>query len=855
MLPEPDEFRSARATTLGVATVPDSFESSGNPSSDDTSEYLQIFLDETEEQLDHLVETLLVLERNVDSADDLNEAFRLIHSIKGAAGMMGFDTITVLTHQLENRFEQFRSGLRKLDQPTMNVVLRCIDFLRDCNYRLREGEQLGGATELLDELRALDEQAPGETAMAASHDDQPSSSPGSQAAEPEEAAGLPAQVPDGLPDLGAGVRVNVAFEAGLQLADLKARLIISRLSVLGEVRSTRPTADELEGIEELAQFEVVLETERDAEQIRAAADVDGVHSIELDGQNIELKVADDRDDSAQDEPLPDDAPSQETAAEMEDTPPAEQAETRPVEQVESTVPQVATETPPPDDSATPEPVEPASAVSSELSTPAEKAKAKVAETMRVDIDRLDNLMNLAGELVVNRARFVQVSGQVSPALRKTSVINRARDFSGSLRRTIDGLKNLGDADGSWTALIQELEGGLALMDEQSELWENSRRCFGQINEAIDQLTSVSDDLQQGVLKTRMVPVGPLFNRFKRVVRDLAVEKGKQVNLQIRGEKTELDKRMIDELGDPLVHLVRNSIDHGLESPELRIERGKSEQGTIVLEASHSGNNVFIHIRDDGGGIDVGTIKARLVNKAILTAVEVDELSDEQVIDYIWHPGFSTAKEITDISGRGVGMDVVKTRIADLNGNVDVRSTPEQGTTFVIRLPLTLAIINSLLVRIRDVVFSMPIDDVREIVSVQPGEIVAVHGKQTFDVRGEFIPLVGIDDVFKWHDVQYGYRNGEQQDPTDREREAIDVVILHSGGKTLGLRVEEMIGGQDIVIKSLSDNFVHIRGLSGASILGDGTVCLMIDVGTVIDMAINAARKSETRKEAQLDGAR
>ena len=375
-----------------------------------------------------------------------------------------------------------------------------------------------------------------------------------------------------------------------------------------------------------------------------------------------------------------------------------------------------------------------------------------------------------------------------------------------------------------------------------------------MSEAIDQLTRISDSLQRGVLDTRMVPVGPLFNRFKRVIRDLSLERNKKVVLQIRGENTEFDKRMIDELGDPLVHLVRNSIDHGLESPDVRLARGKPETGTILLEASHSGNNVFITIRDDGGGIDIARIKSRLIEKNILTSEATRKLTDAQALEFIWHAGFSTAREITDVSGRGVGMDVVKTRIMDLNGTIDVATIAEQGTTFTIRLPLTLAIINSLLIRIRDVIFSMPIDDVREIVSVQSADIVTVRGKQTFDVRGEFIPLVGIDYVFEWREI------GSETDSLDPHRTTQDngpghVVILSTDDHTLGLRVDELLGSQDIVIKSLSENFVHIRGLSGASILGDGTVCLMLDVGTVIDMAIKAPANPMTQKEPELDSKR
>ena len=272
------------------------------------------------------------------------------------------------------------------------------------------------------------------------------------------------------------------------------------------------------------------------------------------------------------------------------------------------------------------------------------------------------------------------------------------------------------------------------MEEQSEIWDNGRFCLGQIDEAIDQLARVSHGLQRGVLETRMVPVGPLFKRFKRVVRDLSKERGKDVELLIRGEQTELDKRMIDQLGDPLVHLVRNSIDHGLEPPELRVRHGKPERGTIVLEASHSGNSIYIHVRDDGGGIDVEKIKSRLIGNRILPESAVAGLSDEQALDYIWHPGFSTASEVTDISGRGVGMDVVKTRINQLNGTVEIDTIPQQGTTFTIRLPLTLAIMNGLLIRLRNTVFSMPMEDVREIVSVAKRDVVTINGKQTFDVR-------------------------------------------------------------------------------------------------------------------------
>ena len=429
-------------------------------------------------------------------------------------------------------------------------------------------------------------------------------------------------------------------------------------------------------------------------------------------------------------------------------------------------------------------------------------------------------------------------------MRSRSAVQRARDFTDSLRRTIAQLEQLGNGNGEWRAHVEGLTAGLELMEEQSELWESGRRSFAEINEAIDQLTRISDSLQRSVLGTRMVPVAPLFNRFKRVVRDLSTERGKQVDLEIQGEKTELDKRMIDELGDPLVHLVRNSIDHGLESPEVRETRGKPARGTIRLEARHSGNSVFIEVHDDGGGIDVARIREKIRERGLLSGEAIEQLSDEEALAYIWHPGFSTAQEVTDISGRGVGMDAVKTRITELNGTIDVDSQPTVGTVFTIRLPLTLAIINSLLIRVRGVIFSMPIEDVREIVAVSPGDVVSVQGRQTIDVRGQFMPLIGIDDVFDWHDIEYRIDTARPASTTDGDA-SVRAVILQAGDRTMGLLVDELLGSEDLVIKSLSQNFIHIRGLSGASILGDGTVCLMLDVNNVIDKAIKSARRPTT----------
>lgn len=781
--------------------------STGAPSQE-MAQYLQMYLDETAEQLDALVESLLVLEARPTDAEQLNESFRLIHSIKGSSALMGLDGITVLTHHLENHFERLRSGLQMLDRQSMGLILRCIDFLRECNERLRAGQTLRSAPELLEELGTLGSAAPATAEPPQEPVAEVEPAPTPTAPPLPAGADLDAAVPAAAAP-SAPFRVLVQFEPELPLADLKAELVLTRLEAVAAVVDTLPKRGDLSNVAASRLLEVLVTSDRPAAAIRAAADVDGVELIEVDPGATSFVTAEGVPAAA---PLPDAAaPDAVHAAGSEAV--------------------VATDH--------------AAGASSDVGD----GKSKVAETVRVDIARLDNLMNLAGELVVNKARFVQIARQMGPAFRKSSLSGRARAFGESMRRAIDMMKQQArggdDAALFWAEQLRDLEVELDVLEEQSRLWEESRRGFSHITEAIDQMARVSDNLQRGVLDTRMVPVAPLFNRFKRVVRDISLELGKQVNLEVRGEKTELDKRMIDELGDPLVHLVRNAIDHGLEPADVRARRGKPETGTLALEAVHSGNNVYISVRDDGGGINVDKVRQKIVNRGLLSSEAAALLSDAEVTDYIWHPGFSTAEVVSDISGRGVGMDIVKTRIAELNGTIDVQHAAGRGTTFTIRLPLTLAIIRSLLFRVPQGVFAVPIDNVREIVSVPLEEVLTVHGRRTFDVRGTFIPLVGIDDLFDWHGVaEAAARTGADADGARAQR--MNVIILQSGEQAIGLRVEELHGSQEIVIKSLAENFVHIRGLSGASILGDGSVCLLLDAGAAIAMAADPRRRTSGR---------
>ena len=792
-------------------------------SSDDMADYLRMYIDETGEHLDALVETLLALEADPDDAAGLNEAFRLIHSIKGSSALLGLDRITTLTHHLESHFERLRTGRRVLDGATMNVVLRCIDFLRTCNDHLRHGRPLGSAGDLLEEVKALETMAgatagggrdpsPRTTATATASSVPPAPSPGASGHEvPKSAA--PAPLPDttATPEAAGSAqpasattaappprhwRVTVALRPGLPLAEMKVELILTRLAAEGDLLDLQPPRETLADRPDLSGFEAILRSGADRAAVVAAARVEGVEGIDVEEVDADARAA-----------LPSSPGAPDAIEHGADDPARESA---------GPTPRTATE--------------PTAAASD--ADPVAKSGPPLAETVRVDVERLDILLNLVGELVVSRARLTQLAGELAPTFKKSGL-------SGRLAGTVDALRDLlrqteaehvapgvrpdGGHGGTVMGMLAEQLGQL---DQQVRLWEESRLAFDELAVAIDQLTRVSNSLQRGVLNTRMVPVGPLFNRFKRSVRDIARELDKRVRLELSGEKTELDKRMIDEIGDPLNHLVRNCIDHGIEPADVRLGHGKPEVATVRLAASHRGNNVFITVEDDGGGIDTGRVRQIAVQRGIVAADVAEALGERELVELIFQPGFSTAARVSDISGRGVGMDIVRTRIAALNGTIEVETEAGRGTRFTIRLPLTLTITRCMLFGLPQGVLAIPIENVREITSVARHPRMTVEGREVCDVRGEFLPVVGIEEIFSWPAA------GERSPTRD---DLPNIAILHANNRVLGLRVDTLLGGQDIVVKPLDENFVHVRGLGGASVLGDGTVCMLLDVAACLDL--------------------
>ena len=354
--------------------------------------------------------------------------------------------------------------------------------------------------------------------------------------------------------------------------------------------------------------------------------------------------------------------------------------------------------------------------------------------------------------------------------------------------------------------------------------ERGRRVAGQVSETVDQLARLSRHIQQAVLETRMIPIGPLFNRFRRTVRDIAVKQGKPVRLELEGEMTELDKRMVDELGDPMVHLIRNALDHGIESAESRSRSGKALEGLIKLRAYHQSNHVVIEISDDGAGIDAAKVRARAFERGLGTESELQMMPDREVYGFIWHAGFSTAEKVSDISGRGVGMDVVRDRIAALGGVVELDSRSGVGSTVSIRLPLTLAIVNAMIVRYRDFRLAIPVTDVFEIYGLPRSEVFESQGREMIDVRGRLLPLYRLDELFTWNDYLPPARKNNNG--------LVQAVLVRHAHRCLAIEVDDLDGNSDIVIKSLDEHFSHIPGLGGACVMGDGEVCLVLDTASI-----------------------
>ncbi len=687
----------------------------------DINQYMGMFLEESREHLQTLNNCLLDLENDPGSLAVLDEIFRSAHTIKGMSATMGFTTIAELTHEMENVLDLLRKGALLANDDITDVLFKCVDTLEQLVESVASNSD--ATIEIKPLISKLSAIAKGEF----------SAEPKVQHAQPEleqeEVIESNSVETIKLDDTEVNVvkaakkqgiecyEIHVKLRNGCLLRSARAYMVMNALEELGEVIKSIPAVEELEKENFDYSFQVVLLTAVDSEKIEATVtNISEVEEVVVVPSSVLETV-----------------PKKTTVSVSQPEPaPANKADKKPtVNKVEKS--------------------------SNENTASTSDKKLKSGQSVRVDIDKLDSLLNLVGELVINKTRLEQI-----------------------------GL----------THRLTELV------------------------ETIEQMDRVTTDLQAVVMKVRMVPVGQVFNRFPRMVRDLSRELNKEVNLIIQGEETELDRTVIDEIGDPLVHLLRNSIDHGVEHPAERQAKGKNPVGEIRLIARHEGNNVIIMVEDDGKGINADIIKQKAVEKGLITQAEAEKLEPSEAIRLVFLPGFSTAETVTDVSGRGVGMDAVKTKIESLGGMVDVETKINEGSKFKIRLPLTLAIIQALLVKVCEEIYAIPLGTIDSTINITPQDIKTIQNQEVILLRGQIIPIVRLANVLNVPEI-----SSDTQDE-------LFVVIVHMGEHRAGIIVDTLIGQQEIVIKSMGKLLAGIKVIAGATILGNGQVALILDVGAL-----------------------
>ncbi|ADI73765.1 CheA signal transduction histidine kinase [Methanohalobium evestigatum Z-7303] len=689
----------------------------------DMSEYKQVFQAESDEHLQQLNDSLLKLEQNHEDLEQINIMFRSAHTLKGMASTMGFSSIAELTHEMENLMDGIRNKQIKLDDSIIDILFECLDTIESLVETI-DSEDDVDISHLKNNLNSIIEnggsgqetQEESEQVENESEDEETTSETDFELNidfSDEEIQQIQDANQNGLSVIGA----KITLDDSCMLKSARSSIVLKKISEYGTIIKTVPSMDDLDEENFETEFNVVFSTENNQdiikEEVQKISEIQNVTLSEISLENKEPSE-----------------PSSETDNKNE-----LETETQPSNTQEQT--------------------------QSGQDTSKRSNEMKSVQSVRIDIDRLDNMMNLVGELIINKIRINQLTS---------------------------------DYD------IKDLDDTLADLDR------------------------LTNDIQTEVMESRMVPMDHIFSRFPRMVRDLSKSEGKKIDLNIEGKDIELDRTILDEIGDPLVHLLRNSVDHGIEEPEKRRETGKSETGHIRLSASRQRNSILIEVEDDGKGMNPDKLRETAVKKGLMSQSEVDRMSDEEAMNLIFTPGFSGAEKVTDVSGRGVGMDAVKAKIEELGGSVKTESFEGEGTKIQLQLPLTIAIIQSILAKVSDETYVIPLTNVVRNVSIKESDIKTIKGEEAILLRGEVLPIVRL------HDVLNTSKNNQQQDD-DGE---LIVVIVERMGKKVGLIVDDLIGKQEVMIKTLDNKLLkNTKGFAGATILGDGNVALILDISTLI----------------------
>lgn len=707
----------------------------------DVSQYLEIFLDETNEHLQNLNTQILSLEQEPDNMDTINEIFRAAHSLKGMAGTMGYKRMQTLTHDMENVFSEVRNGNITVKANMIDILFQCLDALEEYNTNIRESADEGTNDNepLIKQLNDILNGGSGEAVQQeeTSAKSEPESTDTAEETDNSDKKWLDIKLDES--------EINVLKEAKKQgkkiygltvkvqesciLKAARAFLVFKAVEETSEIIVSSPSAQDIEDEKFDLDFSLIIVSDSPIDTIlKAAKDVSEIEDVLGDVFDVAKVAAGAKEEKA------------DAKVEVKETVKTEVAAAAPTQAAPAAT------------------AAPAQAAGKNDKKPA-AGKPVVNRTVRVDIEKLDTLMNLVSELIIAKNSLVSAS----------STENNANS---------------------------------------------------EVLEQIEYLESVTTSLHESVMKVRMVPIESVVTKFPRMIRDLSKKLNKKMELYMSGEETELDRTVVDEIGDPLMHLLRNSADHGLESAELRKERGKPEVGSIFLDAYQDGNNVVIEVRDDGNGIDTEGVKNKAIDRGIITPEQAESMNEKEIIDLLFHAGFSTAKVVSDVSGRGVGLDVVKSKIEALSGEVEVKSKLGEGSTWIIRLPLTLAIIQALMVDIGNEKYAISLGSIQTIEDISISDVKLVQNKEVINLRGTVIPLIRLNEIL---DIP------SKKDSQDN----LIVVIVKKGDKQAGLVVDELIGQQEIVIKSMGKYINKCKIISGATILGDGEVALILDANAVI----------------------
>ncbi len=744
-------------------------------------EYQDIFLEEADEQLQELNQSILKIERDPNNIeiDTINSIFRTAHSLKSSAAFVGLNDLSDLAHHMENLLQGIRDKTMSMNPEIIEVLFECFDQISSIISSVASGEEpKQDLSKTIGKIKSIGE-------ITKSSQKFEISKPGTDDKTAEKISLPKIQytqkdvkiIIDGLKSERICYEVDIYISPDAQMKLLKAQLILNNLEQSSDVIKSIPDFDKITDEWQDNIFRVVIfNNSIETDQIKEACGIDLIDKVDL--RMITL--------SQKDNKVALKFHERETIFEEKAEEPKEETverriEAKPDENTKEIHPEALGE-----EKENGQLSKDVSLYDEEHEEIAfgrrkEDKKALGLKIVKVSVDKLDLLLNNVGELVIANSGFFRLYDDI-----KSSAIDKT---------IIDEFKN-----------------------------------------RMDQMSRIAKELQSGIMKTRMVPIGQVLSRFNRPVRDLAKEYKKQIKFIIKGEDTELDKKVIDVIGEPLLHLIRNSIDHGVEPPEERKKVGKSEEAVVTINAYQGGNQIFVEIGDDGRGLDLEKIKKIAVNKGLTTNEMLGNMDETDITNFIFLPGFSTAEVVTDISGRGVGMNVVKETVSELNGSVRIETERGMGTNFILSFPLTLAIIPAIMVKVKKEIYAIPLPDVIETIKITDEDITTIEGREVINLRGEILSLLRLNEFI-------GIESALD------ENMKIPVVVVGFGNRKIGVIVDSLEGKQEIVIKSLDENYTNIEGLAGASILGDGSICLILDIASMINKVITDEEKAFRDKTA------